>query len=171
MVLGRPVVVAWSEDAATLGRLYRTERDYQIRPRLQALWLIRRGRSVREAAALVGVHERTVQEWLGWYRQGGLTTVRGHRRAGKGRAAYLTAEQQAQLVRHAASGAIYTAQDAVDWVEARFGVRYTRDGMYGVLRRLKVGPKVPRPMNPKTSPAAQAAWKRGAWSPPSPTPA
>lgn len=104
----------------------------------------------------------------GWYRAGGRAAVRGHRRAGKGRAAYLSAEQQAPLVRHAASGAVYTAQDAVEWVEAQFGVRYTRDGIYGLLRRLKVRPKVPRPINPKTSPAVQAAWKRGAWSPPSP---
>jgi transposase len=169
MAMGRPVVVAWSEDAATLGRLYRSERDNQVRPRLQALWLIQRGRTVREAATLVGVHERTVQEWLGWYRAGGLAAVRGHRRAGKGRAAYLAPDQQAQLVRHTASGAVYTAQDAVEWVEAQFGVRYTRDGIYGLLRRLGVRPKVPRPMNPKTSIEAQDAWKRGAWSPPSPT--
>lgn len=35
--MGRPVKVTWGEDAETLGALYRAERDYQIRPRLQAL--------------------------------------------------------------------------------------------------------------------------------------
>jgi hypothetical protein len=38
------------EDVETLGALYRAAGDYQIRPRLQVLWLVRQGRSVRETA-------------------------------------------------------------------------------------------------------------------------
>lgn len=160
--MGRPLQMDWQDDAERLGRLYRAEHDYQLRPRLQALWLIRQGRSARETAAVVGAHERTVQQWLAWYRQGGLAALRSHRRQGAGRAAYLSAAQQAALVAQAATGAFYTAQDAVAWVAEQFGVHYTLKGMYRLLARLKTRPKVPRPRNPKTSPEAQAAWKRGA---------
>ena len=159
--MGRPLVVAWQEDAATLGALYRAERDYQLRPRLQALWLLRRGRSVREAAGVVGAHERTVQQWLARYRRAGLAGVRAHRRAGRGKAAYLSGEQQAALVAEAATGAFHTARDAMAWVQAQFGVTYRLKGMYRLLARLKVHPKVPRPLNPKSSLAAQDAWKGG----------
>lgn len=168
MVLGRPLRIVWGEDAATLHRLYLAEHDYQVRPRLHALWLIRQGHSVRETAGLVGVHERTVQEWVGWYRAGGIPAVRVPRRAGRGRAAYLTAEQQAQLVAQAATGTFFTVGDAVAWVAETFGVTYTAKGMYTRLARLGCRKKVPRPMNPKTSVEAQPDWKRGAWSPPSP---
>lgn len=171
MAGGRPLVVSWTEDAATLGRLYRTEHDYQLRPRLHALWLLRRGRSVGEVAAVVGVNYRTVQDWLAWYRAGGLAEVRRHRRAGKGRAPYLTAQQQAQLVAQAATGSFFTVADAVRWVAETFQVTYTAKGMHRLLSRLGCRKKVPRPMNPKTNAAAQAAWKGGAWSPPSPLPA
>jgi transposase len=167
MAGGRPVRIAWQEEAATLGRWYRAEQDSQIRPRLQALWLIRQGYRVGEAAAVVGVNYRTVQDWLGWYRQGGLVAVRAHRRAGKGRAAYLTVEQQGQLLAKAATGCFFTVADAVQWVATTFGVTYTAKGMQRLLRRLGCRKKVPRPMNPKTSVEAQTAWKRGAWSPPS----
>lgn len=160
--MGRPLRVVWEQDAVTLGDRYRTEHDYQLRPRLQALWLIRQGRSVRQTAGIVGVHERTVQQWLTWYRVGGLAAVRGHRRAGPGRAAYLSADQQAALLAQAATGSFYTAHDAMRWVVDQFGVHYTVKGMYRLLARLKTHPKVPRPQNPKTSPEAQAAWKRGA---------
>lgn len=160
--MGRPLVVQWGEDAETLGALYRAERDYQARPRLHALWLVRQGRSVRETAGVVGVHERTVQQWLAWYRQDGLAGVRVHRRAGRGKAAFLTAEQQAALVAQAATGTFHTAQDAVAWVAEHFGVTYRLKGMYRLLARLTVRPKVPRPVNPKTTAEAQAAWKRGA---------
>jgi transposase len=160
--MGRPVRVAWGEDAATLGALYRAERDYQIRPRLQALWLVRQGRGVRETAAVVGTHERTVQQWLAWYRQAGLAGVRAHRRQGPGKAAWLSAEQQAALVAEAAKGVFYTAQDAVNWVHEQFGVAYRLKGMYRLLARLQTQPKVPRPFNPNASPEQQAAWKGGA---------
>lgn len=159
--MGRPLRVAWTHDAATLGRLYRGEPDYQLRPRLQALWLLRQGRSVRETAGIVGAHERTVQQWVSWYRDGGLEVVRGHRRAGRGRPGWLSAEQQAALVAQAATGAFTTARDAVTWVAEQFGVHYRVGGMYRLLARLTIHPKVPRPMNPKTSAEAQAAWKKG----------
>jgi transposase len=171
MAGGRPLVVAWAEDAATLGRLYRAEGDAQVRPRLQALWLLRQGRGVGAVAAVVGVNYRTVQDWLAWYRRGGLAQVRRHRRAGKGRAAYLSAEQQAQLVAEAATGHFFTVVDAVRWVAETFGVAYTPKGMHRLLTRLGCRKKVPRPINPKTSPEAQAAWKTGAWSLPSARPA
>jgi transposase len=171
MAIGRPLRIAWQEDAGTLRRRYLAEQDYQVRPRLHALWLMREGHGLRETARLVGVHERTVQAWVGWYRQGGIPAVRAPRRAGRGRAAYLTAEQQAHLLAQAATGTFFTVADAVAWVAATFGVTYTAKGMYSLLDRLGCHKKVPRPMNPKTSPEAQTAWKRGAWSPPSPTPA
>lgn len=171
MAGGRPLVVAWQHEAPELGRLYRAEHDYQIRPRLHALWLLRQGWRVGAAAAAVGVNYRTVQDWLGWYRAGGLVEVRRHRRAGTGRAAYLTREQQAQLVTQAATGTFFTVADAVRWVARTFGVTYTAKGMHRRLSRLGCRKKVPRPMNPKTSAEAQLAWQTGAWSPPSPMPA
>ena len=160
--MGRPLVVNWQEDAEALGALYRAERDYQIRPRLQALWLVRQGRSVRETARVVGTHERTVQQWLAWYRQDGLAGIRTHRRRGPGKLAWLSAEQQSALVAEAAKGFFYTAQDAVTWVQEQFGVTYRLKGMYRLLARLQTHPKVPRPFNPNASPEQQAAWKGGA---------
>lgn len=160
--MGRPLRVAWQEDAATLGALYRAEHDYQIRPRLQALWLLRQGRSARETASVIGVHERTVQQWLAWYRRDGRAGIRAHRRQGPGKASFLTTDQQAALVAEAAAGVFYTAQDVVAWVQEQFGVSYRPAGIYPLLARLKIAPKVPRPYNPKQSPDAQDAWKRGA---------
>jgi hypothetical protein len=78
--MGRPLRADWQEDGATLGRLERAEHDSQIRLRWHAVWLIRHGRSVREAAAIVGGHERPVPPWLPWYRQDGLAGIRAHRR-------------------------------------------------------------------------------------------
>jgi transposase len=83
--VGRPCRIAWQEDAATLRQLYQQERDGPVRTRLHALWLLQEGHNLAETAQLVGVEYRTVQQWVAWYRAGGVAEVRGHRRAGKGR--------------------------------------------------------------------------------------
>jgi transposase len=172
-VMGRPLVIAWpaTDTPAALERQWRRERDARSARRLRALWLVRTGHSVRAAATLVGVEERTVGVWLRWYRHGGLTELRQHRQAGTGHAAWLNAEQQAALLQHLASGAVYTAQDAISWVQEQFQVRYRPAGMYSLLERLRARPKVPRPHNPKSTPEQQAAWKKGGSPTPSRPPA
>ena len=45
----------------------------EVRTRLHALWLLRRGEG---PTAVVGVGRNAVQRWLRWYREGGLDAVR-----------------------------------------------------------------------------------------------
>ncbi len=160
---GRRLRIAWQDDELTLWQRYRQEADPELRTRWHALWLLRQGRSVTAAAALVGVHRCPVQRWLAWYRQGGLAAVARHRQGGRqGRPPYLTAEQQAQLTAETAQGRIRMVGEAVRWVEQQFGVRYTEWGMRSLLHRLKISPKVPRPLAANADLAAQEAWKKGA---------
>jgi transposase len=166
MAGGRPLRIDWQDEAAALGAAYRGERSTEVRPRLQALWLLRQGRSLRDTAAVVGVHYRRVQTWLAWYRRGGLAAMRAHHQAGQGRAAWLSREQQDELVAEAGRGRFFTAAEARAWVAERFGVHYSRKGIYPLLARLGCHPKVPRPYNPRSTAAEQTAWKKGG----SPTP-
>lgn len=79
---GRPLVIDWQpeDDPARLKALYQGETRRDVRPRLHALWLLRSGQRIRVAAAVLGVHERNVQCWVGWYRVGGVPVVMAHRR-------------------------------------------------------------------------------------------
>jgi len=164
---GRRLVIAWREDEAALRQRYRDEPDPELRTRYHALWLVHAGQPTTAAATLVGVHVRSVRRWLGWYRQGGLAAVARHRRGGRqGRAARLTADQQAEVTAETARGTIATVGQARAWVERRFGVAYTYWGMRSLLHRLKIGRKVPRPLAAKASLAAQEAWKKGGSPPP-----
>ncbi len=107
-------------------------------------------------AAVVGVSRNSVQQWLRWYREGGLDAVRSRRRGGPGKPSYLTPNQERQVVAEAAKGVFGTAQVVRDWIEERFGVVYTRDSMYTLLPRLGIRLKVPRPRHAQTDPQAQA---------------
>jgi putative transposase len=161
---GRPLAVKWAaeDDAASLRTRYRRERRGDVRPRLHGLWLVRAGRSAREAAAVLGVHERTVTRWLGWYRAGGLAAVEGRHAGGQGAPSFLTAEQRQALAAEVATGRFRTAAEVRRWVTERWGVSYTEGGMYALLGRLGCAPKVPRPLHANADPAAQERWKKGA---------
>ena len=160
---GRSLVIPWAaeDDAARLKRLYQAETRRDIRPRLHALWLLRTGRRIREVATVLGVHERNVQRWVRWYREGGLGAVTAHRRQGKGQPARLTAEQQAQVAAEVATGRFRTTAAIRRWVVETFGVTYSEGGMYSLLARLNCAPKVPRPLHANTDLAAQERWKKG----------
>ena len=158
---GRPLVIAWRDEAAALYARYQQARNPDLRPRWHALWLLRTGRTVRETARVLGVHERSVQQWVAWYRVGGLAEVAAHRKAGKGTRARLSGAQQAALLAEAATGRFRTGTEALTWVGERFGAVYTLSGMHQRLRRLRCNPKIPRPLAEKASLADQAAWKKG----------
>ena len=160
---GRPLAVEWAaeDDAASRQARYRRERGADVRPRLHGLWLVRAGRSAREAAEVLGVHERTVTRWLGWYRAGGVAAVEGRHAGGQGAPSLLTAAQREELAAEVATGRFRTAAEIRAWVLERWGVAYTAGGMYALLQRLRCAPKVPRPVHEKADRRAQARWNMG----------
>jgi transposase len=160
---GRKLGVVWApeDDAAGLYRRYRRERRADVRPRLHALWLVRTGRTTREAAAVLGVDERTVQRWLAWYRAGGPAPLEGRHAGSQGAPSFLRAAQKEELAAEVATGRFRTAAEIRRWVAERWGVGYTAGGMYALLGRLRCAPKVPRPIHEKTDHLAQARWKKG----------
>jgi transposase len=124
--------------------------------------LLRHGYRLTEVAQIIGLSYRTVQRWVDWYRQGGVAEVRQHRLGGHGcTPRRLSPAQEAALRAQAAAGQIRTVWEGVHWAEGE-GVSYTYWGMRWVFARLQLHKKVPRPCNPKASPARQRAWKKGA---------
>ena len=161
--MARKVNIEWAaaDTAAALHAQYRAECEPEMRTRLHALWLLRRGEGPTAVAAALGVSRNAVQTWQRWYREGGLAAVRSHRRGGPGKPCFLTEAQQEQLVAEAAKGVFGTAAAVRDWLEAQFGVVYAVGSLYTLLPRLGIRLKVPRPRHPNADPQAQTAWKKG----------
>jgi len=161
--MSKAVTVPWTETADELYVRYRHEGDVRRRQRLQALWLVRRGQPIGEAAYLAGVGQRSLERWLGWYREGGLgvvlARVPGH--GAPGQPSRLTVSQQEALLVQTATGAFRTYHEAREWVTQEFEVTYTYKGIYTLLARRGVHPKVPRPLATNADPAVQEGWKKG----------
>jgi transposase len=159
---GRKLVINWQEDAPTLQQLYKRERDAEIRPRLHALWLLRAGHSMRQVAELVSIHYVTLQQWVAWYRAGGVEEVRRHKNGGRqGRACLLSNEQIERLTEHSKLGLFRTADDVRAWVATTFDVHYRPGSINFLLSRLGWKPKTTRPQAITASPVEQEEWKKG----------
>jgi transposase len=160
---GMTPAIAWQETADELYAGYCREQDLERRKRRQALWLMREGKQVQEAARAAGVGRRTLTRWLTWYREGGLEAVlrRVPGYTAVGVPARLSAEQQAALLDRARVGEFRTYGEAGAWVEREYGVHYRYHGIYSLLSRRGIHPKVPRPTAAKGDPATREAWKKG----------
>ena len=160
---GRPFRVSWREEdaAEALKAAYQGERDLELRTRLHGLWLLRSGWRLPSVAAAVGVHYRTVQRWVGWYREGGVPKVLSHKMGGKGQEPFLTDEAQEQVAEEVATGRFRTAGEIREWITEQYGVTYKIGGIYSMMHRLRCSPKVPRPVHAKADAEQQASWKKG----------
>ena len=158
---GKTLQVDWQQDETALKAAYQSEQNATIKPRLHLLWLVRQGHLVSQAAPLIGVHYRTAQEWIAWYKQGGLDQVRSRRRGGTGRQPRLNTEQKEVLKVRAGTEGFVSVKEGVRFVQEQFGVLYTESGMNKVFCALSLRKKVPRPRNAKASQEVQENFKRG----------
>jgi transposase len=138
---GRKLTVDWKHTAEELYAHYNNTPNTQIARRFQALTLLRRGRTRKETAEIVGVSIRTVQKWLTWYRTGGLDELTRRTRGGNRIPVrpLLTPNQQAQLLQHAATQGFRTLREAAAWCRETLGVELSERQMQRLFHRLGFG--------------------------------
>ena len=159
--MGRRLSIEWEDSEKSLKGRYQRATDHQDRTRLQALWLLRKGRSLSDVASVVGTCYETVRRWTEWYRSGGLEEVLSRRHGGSGgREPRLSEEQQQALIGKAREGKLRTIWDGVEWARSEAGVAYSYWGMRHVFDRLDLKKKVPRQQSVGADPAEQEAWKK-----------
>lgn len=163
--MARPIHITWSHTAEELHTEYRSERDGRVKVWLQALWRVCAGENVVIVADSLGVSDRAVHTWLNWYRRGGLPEVRRHRKGRQGGKSKLNAAQEEQLKQYLNQDIVHTAIQIGSWLKQRFGIEYSKDGLYLLLKRMgirKKAPRVTRKKNLDSEP--QAAKKKVYWS-------
>lgn len=159
---GCPIKVEWQETAEEMYQMYQMEKHLRKRQRLQFLWLVRTGQNVQKSCQIADIGERSGQRYLNWYRQGGLAEVVGRQHGGHApRSSFLTKAQKAALREYSKKGKVKTVWDAIKWVKDKYDIEYSYEGMRGVLKRLRLNKKVPRPQHEKSDENAQTAWKKG----------
>lgn len=158
------VTVCREGDRERLDALIGREKVAVQRDRLRSARLALDGREALEIAATLGRSRRFVQEWAYAYRDGGVEAIRPGKSSG--RPTKLPRERE-QAFRARMLGGVTEADggvcslrgvDAMKILEKEFGVRYTLDGVYDLLHRLKLSCLVPRPRHRKNDPQVMRQW-------------
>ena len=151
-----------------LRRLARKEPSRRTAMRLLAIANALDGMSRAKAAQVVGMERQALRDAVVRYNAEGIAGL--YDRPKPGRACYLSEGQQAALKALVLRGpdpekdgiSRYTIADICRLAEERFGVRYAEPPMGRLLKRLGLSRQKPRPVHPKTDPAVQARFKKGA---------
>lgn len=142
---GRPVVVAWQNSAEDLAMRAKSESNPHLARRWQALHMLRLGRSVSETAETVGVAYRTVEYWLEWYREGGISEVTRHRR-GRGKSLSSKEPNASQieiLLKEARTNGFSSQRAAIAWMAEHHGVTITPSNMSRLFRSAQIRRRLP----------------------------
>ena len=162
------VTVRREGDLERLDELIAREKVAVQRDRLRAVRLALDGVEALQIAATLSRSRRFVQEWAYAYRDGGVEAVRPGKSSGRPTKLPREREQafRARMLGGAteADGGVCSLRgvDALKILEAEFGARYTLDGVYDLLHRLKLSCLVPRPRHRKNDPQVMQQWLEGA---------
>jgi len=160
----RPLQVAPHLSVAELGRRYRQAQDPVARSQYQIVWLLARGQSSAQVAAISGYCREWVREVLRRYNRDGGPALGDQRHRNPGQLPMLDdalCEALSTALRGPApDGGLWTGTQATAWISAHLGRSVGKVQGWRWLRRLGWTPQSPRPRHAKAEAAAQAAFKK-----------
>ena len=145
-------------------RLARKESDGHQRLRLIALAHLKEGKSCSEVGAALHACRHAVMRWVQWFIAGGVARLAGmphdwstQRLAKEQEEAFRQAVEQLQRER---GGGRVRGEDIRQLLARQFGVAYSFNGVYDLLKRLGMVWISARAVSPYADPVAQTEFKK-----------
>jgi len=144
-----------------LAELAKAEKDARVRQRILAIRLIVMGRTVPQAAPIVGLRERQVRNWVHRFTAEGLNGLRDRPRPGQPKHLPSRCEEPFKTrIRRPPQGRIWRGADLQRLLKEEFQADYSMSGVYFLLHRLGFSSLAPRPLHPQTDKKAQEDFKK-----------
>ena len=140
----------------------RNEKNAVVKERLLAVSMFLDGVPKGTIKELMHRGQAYVGRWITAYFTGGVSALADNR--GGDHKSNLTVHQMQELKRIITSSYPVYAKGwdghiVVDLIEYHFNVKYSRNGVYGVLKRLNLTHKIATKIDPKKSEITIATWK------------
>jgi len=152
-----------TETETDLKQRLRTQKTASDKERIQLLYLLKteQAKTIQDAAALLGRHRVTVQEWLRLYRSGGLAALLGHKpRTGRRQSIPQWAQKALQQRLHQSEG-FNSYGDICQWLETQLGITAPYKTVHQLVHyRLRASPKVARPVSVQNADERVEAYKK-----------
>jgi len=152
-----------TETETDLKQRLRTQKTASDKERIQLLYLLKteQAKTIQDAAALLGRHRVTVQEWLRLYRSGGLAALLGHKpRTGRRQSIPQWAQKALQQRLHQSEG-FNSYGEICQWLETQLGITAPYKTVHQLVHyRLRASPKVARPVSVQNADERVEAYKK-----------
>jgi transposase len=145
-------------------RLARQEPNGRRRLRLMALAHFKEGKNCTEVAAALRVTRHAAMRWVQWFTQGGMQRLAGlphdwsTQRLPKAEEEAL--RQAVEQLQRQRDGGRVRGEDIRQLLAQQFGVAYSLNGVYHLLKRLDMTWISARAVSPQADPVAQAEFKK-----------
>ena len=142
--------------------LLKQERNLVVKERLTFVSMFTNGICKRDISNIVGRTKETVGKWVNAYFEGGIDALQDNR--GGDHASYLTEANKQELkdIITKTYPIVYKGWDGkiiIDLIKTKYGVIYTRNGVYALMKSLGLTHKVASKIDPKKSEEKIATWK------------
>jgi transposase len=150
-------------------QLARQESNGRRRLRLLALAHLKDGKSCTETAQALRVTRHAVRRWLTWFSCGGMARLAGlphdwsTQRLPKAQEEAF--RQAVEHLQHERGGGRVRGEDIRQVLAQQFGLAYSLNGVYHLLKRLNLVWISARAISPHADPVAQAEFKKKLRSP------
>jgi len=142
--------------------LLKQEKNAAVKERLTYVSMYANGITKRDIAKMVGRTKETVGTWINKYFKGGIEAIQDNR--GGDHKSFLTDENKEELkdIITNTYPIVFKGWDGkiiIDLIESKYGVTYTRAGVYALLKSLSITHKIATKTDPKKSELKIATWK------------
>ena len=150
MLWGMKLFPKNQEELNILRRAHRRARNKRDADRIKAIYSLAIGHSVAQVASILMIDEDTIRNYKNSYEKGGINELlKSNHKGSESRLSTIEIEElKLELETHIH----LTTQSVIEFVESRFGIRYSQSGMRDALHRLGYEYKKPKlvPGNPDT---------------------
>jgi transposase len=142
--------------------LLKQTRNGVVKERLIAISLYLSNMDMKDIAPILGRNTDTIGRWIAKYFDGGIEALQDNR--GGANNSYLLDEDKQELKNIIVNTypIIYKGWDGkivVDLIKSKYGVTYTRGGVYALMKSLGLSHKIATKIDPKKSEEKIATWK------------
>lgn len=149
-----------SESASELLALERSQKKANSRDRIRFIRLLKTGQAKTQGQAgeLIGIGIRQSQRLWSKYHKSGLLSL--SKSVYQGYWGKLSSQQLSHLQCSLTESGIYTQEQAAEFIEKQYGVKYKQSGICRLFKRLKIKLKTGRPQNIQQDEAAKESFKK-----------
>lgn len=156
--MGRKINIEIKEEVSELAKWYKSETDPKAKIRYLAFIHLKEGKNGKEISELIKIKQRTLYNWLKWYKEEGILALKTDKATG--RTARLGSELKEEIQALVREKKFSSLEDFTHEINERYAIDYSISGLWRRTRKWDLSWKCGRKSHYKSNPEEQEEFKK-----------